>query len=106
MAWDYPTPVIGTLPPADDMDRHCRSVVDEMLAADDVDVAGLEVHPRVFRGPAGPALVNASRGAELLVVGSEGLGRFTGLLVGSVSLFCVSKAPCSVVVVPPQAAAA
>lgn len=37
--------------------------------------------------------------AALLVVGSHGLGAFEGMVLGSVSLFCVSKAPCPVVVV-------
>ncbi len=46
-----------------------------------------------------PALVAAAKGAELLVVGSRGLGGFEGLLVGSVSQYCSRHATCSVVVV-------
>ncbi|QFI69758.1 universal stress protein [Sinorhizobium alkalisoli] len=38
-------------------------------------------------------------GADLIVVGSRGLGRLRGLLVGSVSQKVVQYAPCSVVVV-------
>jgi nucleotide-binding universal stress UspA family protein len=106
MVWTSPTPIVATLRAADEVDEQCRLQVQEMLAADGLDTAGLSIHPRVLRGPAGPALVDAAGGADLLVVGSEGRGRFTGLLVGSVSLYCVSKAPCSVVVVPPPAAAA
>ena len=47
----------------------------------------------------GPALVTASQGAELLVVGSRGMGGFEELLVGSVGHYCARHASCSVVLV-------
>jgi nucleotide-binding universal stress UspA family protein len=47
----------------------------------------------------GPALVAAAKDADLLVVGSRGLGGFEGLLLGSVSQYCSRHADCSVVVV-------
>jgi len=49
--------------------------------------------------PAGPALVMASKGADLLIVGSRGMGGFEELLVGSVGHYCMRRAPCSVVIV-------
>lgn len=48
------------------------------------------------------ALLQSSKGADLLVVGSRGLGGFTGLLVGSVSHQCVGHAACPVLVVRPR----
>jgi nucleotide-binding universal stress UspA family protein len=48
-------------------------------------------------------LVAQARSADLLVVGSRGLGGFRELLLGSVSQACVHHAHCPVVVVPDPA---
>jgi len=56
------------------------------------------VRQSVEQAPA-PALVDASKEADLLVVGSRGLGGFKELLLGSVSHFCVTHAHCPVLVV-------
>jgi len=57
----------------------------------------------VVKGQPAEVLVEASRSAELLVVGSRGRGGFTAMLLGSVSQHCVQHAACTVVVVrPPQ----
>ena len=54
----------------------------------------------VERGHPAKVLVAASEGAEIMVVGSRGHGGFVGLMLGSVSQYCVTHARCPVVVLP------
>ena len=64
---------------------------------------GVELHTRVAEGPAVEVLLEASSDAELLVVGSRGLGGFKELLLGSDSHQCAQHAHCPVVIVRPEA---
>jgi nucleotide-binding universal stress UspA family protein len=71
-------------------------------------VGEVEIERQVIEGVPAAVLVEESRGAELLVVGSRGLGGFRGLLLGSVSQQCAHHAACPVVIVraPDESAAA
>ena len=60
----------------------------------------VDVEHRIVEGTAAAALVEDSRGADLLVVGSRGLGGFRGLLLGSVGQQVAHHAACPVVIVP------
>lgn len=59
----------------------------------------LEVTTEVIDGSAEEALVAAAEGAQLIVVGSRGRGGFAELLLGSVSRYVTSRAPCPAAVV-------
>ena len=57
------------------------------------------VIPRTVRGHPRDSLIDASRHADMIVVGRRGHGGFGGLLLGSVSSACVAHAHCPVLVV-------
>ncbi len=59
----------------------------------------LPVVTEVIQGSSAFRLVEAAAGASLLVVGRRGHGELVGVLLGSVSAYCVAHAPCPVVVV-------
>ena len=99
-AWEYPTswgnviPLPGDFDPAADTQAMLDPVVERVTA----EHPGLEIHTHVVEGRAAEVLVEASRHAALLVVASRGHGSWSGLVLGSVSLRCVTHAACPVVV--------
>jgi len=97
-AWEEPAPYGMPLALAGvDLEANARELIDK--AAADIDLPEDRVHTKVVYGPAARMLVEMSSDADLLVVGSRGHGKFTGMLLGSVSTYCVHHAECPVVVV-------
>jgi nucleotide-binding universal stress UspA family protein len=58
--------------------------------------------PVTRRGTAAQVLVNASEHADLLVIGSLGLGGLKGMVLGSVGHHCAAHSRCPVVIVHHQ----
>src|SRR5215210_133958 len=92
----------GFLPAAggelEDFREAAEAVLDGILSEVVGDPA-LTIDRRVDQGAPAGVLVEESRGAEMLVVGSRGHGGFAQLLLGSVSQQVVQHASCPVVIV-------
>ncbi len=99
-AWMFPMAVgYAFTTTVDEVRDKARSLVDEAISHVAEVAPAVVVRGEAIEQPPGPALVTASKGAELLVVGSRGMGGFEELLVGSVSHYCMRHASCSVVLV-------
>lgn len=53
----------------------------------------------VAEGDPTESLIEAAKGADLLVVGARGRGRFAPMAIGWVAVSCAAHAPCPVVIV-------
>ena len=107
-AWDVPAydllivpngPV--PIPLSDVADEEIRLTA-EVLAGFRDDYPDVEVEERLVRAPAPQAIIEAAKGAAMIVVGTHGHGPAMGALLGSVSNAVLHKAHLPVVVIPPQ----
>lgn len=102
IAWEFPAFYSwegGTMPPEefevaahDNLDRAVEDCVTEPHSH-------VTVHREVRHGHSAQVMLEASKGAQLLVLGSRGHGGFVGALLGSVSHKCAHHATCPVVIV-------
>jgi nucleotide-binding universal stress UspA family protein len=84
----------------------CRQLRDALIAVWGEVPGDPLVQPRVERGPAGWVLVNlACQPDDVLVVGAGRRGALARLAFSKVSRYCVARAGCPVVAVPPPALA-
>ncbi|MEU2632072.1 universal stress protein [Kitasatospora sp. NPDC007106] len=99
IAWDYPTsygwpsPILEGVDLEGDARRCLAEAVGKVTGGDG------QVRQLVVQGHPAAALLEASEGADLLVVGNRGHGGFAEALLGSVGQHCVHHGRCPVVVV-------
>jgi len=102
-AWFVPPLAIGVYPSLaadfEGMDEAAYSVIDRVISAAGAPPAGITLEPASVRGTAGIALVEESREADLVVVGSRGVGALRGLILGSTSSEVAAHSHCPVCVV-------
>ena len=109
-AWHVPAVAYGSgIAPApvslSDYEQIGKTAVDSALEKVAASVNGVRITRVIRQGHATEVLVSEAKGADLLVVGSRGLGGFRGLLLGSVSQQCAQHAPCPLVVIPHEESA-
>lgn len=88
----------GFVPPVEDFAEAVHQQLSDQVAPTLAEFPTVTVSLEVPHGAAGRELVKASDGARLIVVGTRGLGGFSGLLLGSVSDQVVEHARCDVLV--------
>ncbi len=100
VAWDWPANLGWAFPiPGDfDPEMSAEQVLDVLIGQLRVEFPNQVIEGRVLQGHPAPILVDASVGADLLVVANRGHGEFVGMLLGSVSEHCVAHAHCPVMV--------
>lgn len=100
MTWEWPSsygwavPVPNDFDPEEDVRKSLESAVERVRT----EHPALTIDSRLVSGHPAPILVEASKGADLLVVGSRGHGEFVGMLIGSVSEHCATNGHCPVLV--------
>ena len=90
----FVAPVLAGLDP----ERDAKHILEKTLVEIESEWPGLSMTSRLVEGNPCPILSEASKDASMLVVGRRGLGEFAGMLLGSVSQYCVTHADCPVLV--------
>jgi nucleotide-binding universal stress UspA family protein len=100
MTWDWPTTYGWAMyfPEGSNPSRGMPEILSGAAADLRAQHSDIEVTFRVEQGHPTPLLVEASKGPDLLVVGSRGHGEFIGMLIGSVSEYCATNAHSPVLV--------
>ena len=105
LAWHYPAAAgpapVGVAPEAvrEETERVMKAQLADAISKVYPGQAAAAVEARLAYGHPAEVLIEESKQADLVVVGSRGHGAFTGMLTGSVSVHVVNHAECPVVVV-------
>jgi nucleotide-binding universal stress UspA family protein len=92
--------MVVTLPSDDELrEASAQVLTDALEAVGGSD--GVEVSTHVGAGGPASVLVEVAKDAEMLVIGSRGLGGFRGMLLGSVTQQVIAHAPCPIMVITP-----
>lgn len=92
-----------TMPGEAEAIRQAREAVEAAVAQSSADLGAerpVSATVTVISGFPANSLIDASRDADLIVIGSRGTGGFPALLLGSISSQVVHHAECPVVIVP------
>ncbi len=92
----------GAVPSTEQYEQSVLADTHQLVSETLGDDPGCPVEVHVVHSPSPQALLSASRGADMLVVGHRGRGGFSGLLLGAVAEQCVRHASCPVLVVRPS----
>ncbi|WP_426303272.1 universal stress protein [Arthrobacter sp. R-11] len=98
--WDYPQAYAGYIAMGiGQFEKAAGNTLDEAVGKAFGPELPDNVVPRLVRGHPRTMLIEASKDADMVVVGRRGHGGFGGLLLGSVSSAVVAHAHCPVLVV-------
>jgi nucleotide-binding universal stress UspA family protein len=95
-----PSPFAGVPLDVDVVEKDARSVLDRIVDGEHIRHQPAPVERILVRGGAARAVLDTSQGADLVVLGTRGLGGFTGLLLGSVTHHVAHHVRCPLVVIP------
>jgi nucleotide-binding universal stress UspA family protein len=82
------------------LEKDARTVLDDAVDGEDTRQQPAPVERILAYGGAAPAILDASRDSDLVVLGSRGLSGFKGLLLGSVTHQVAHHVRCPLVIVP------
>lgn len=99
-AWNYPNLGYGGyVAVLEDFEKDASTLLDEVVASVRSQHPNLKLVSSLLQGPTAQTIMERSKEADMVVVGSRGRGGFSGLLLGSVGQQLVHHCPVPVVII-------